>query len=133
MVLLFKKCKNYNVEIYCFVYGTFRFILEFFRGDDRGATGVGLSPSQFMCIILFVFGTLLILFRNKKVFKKLYHKCEVWRAAAAATPSYGTKPVFANSHVRTTETIRELHKLMEEGIITEEEFKEKKAELLKKL
>lgn len=133
MVLLYKKYRKYNVEIYCFVYGTFRFVLEFFRGDDRGATGVGMSPSQFMCIILFAIGTLLILFRNKKVFKKLYHKCEVWRKTAASEPSYGNKPIFANSHVRTTDTIRELHKLMEEGIITEEEFKEKKAELLKKL
>jgi hypothetical protein len=134
MVLLFKKCKNYNVEIYCFVYGAFRFILEFFRGDDRGSTGFALSPSQFMCIILWIGATFLILFRNRKVFKKLYAKCESWRVEAAAAPAggIGSKPLFS-SQARTMDAIRDLYKLKEDGIITEDEFKEKKAELLKRL
>ena len=134
MILLYKKYKNYNVEIYCFVYGAFRFVLEFFRGDDRGATGMLLSPSQLMCIILWIGATFLILFRNKKVFKKLYAKCESWRVAAAEAPAggIGSKPLFS-TQARTMEAIRELYKLMEDGIITEDEFKEKKAELLKRL
>ena len=134
MILLYKKFKNYNVEIYCFVYGAFRFALEFVRGDDRGSTGMFITPSQFMCIILWIGATFLILFRNQKVFKKLYAKCTVWRKAAAEGPSGGTgsKPLFS-SYQRTTDAIRDLHKLMEDGIITEEEFNKKKAELLKRM
>ncbi len=133
MMILYKKCKHYNFEIYAFVYGAFRFTLEFFRGDDRGATGIGITPSQFMCIILWVGAVLLILFRNRKVFKKLYAKCAVWRAEAVSAPAGAVNIPFVNSGKRTADSIRELHRLKEDGIITEEEFKEKKAELLKRM
>ena len=132
MIAFYKKFKHHNIEIYCFVYGTFRFILEFWRGDDRGNTGFVLSPSQLMSIILFIFATLLILFRRGIIFKNLAKKCEAWREVAKTAPAGGTSP-FMNNSQRATNTIKELHKLKEDGIITDEEFEEKKKEILKRI
>jgi phosphatidylglycerol:prolipoprotein diacylglycerol transferase len=43
------------LPIYCFVYGTWRFCIEFARGDERGATIIkALSPSQLIAILLIV-------------------------------------------------------------------------------
>jgi len=132
MLILFKKCKNYNIEIYCIAYGIFRFTLEFFRGDDRGATGLPLTPSQFMSIIIWVYAVLLILYRNGKAFKKHRAKSDIWLEEAKAYEE-GQGRIIFGSAARTTDSIRELHKLMEEGIISKEEFEAKKAELLKRL
>ena len=53
--LLFKFRKtDYLLILYGFAYAVFRFIIEFFRGDDRGQFIPGLSPSQFISIILFL-------------------------------------------------------------------------------
>ena len=51
--LAFKKITPYTFLIYMGGYGVFRFILEFFRGDERGQL-VGLSPSQYWCLIMVV-------------------------------------------------------------------------------
>ena len=72
MILTKRKFKYNGAEIYLIVYGAFRFILEFWRGDDRGATGLTLSPSQFLSIVLIITGVLIILFKKKVIFKKLY-------------------------------------------------------------
>lgn len=37
---------------YCIAYGILRFTLEFWRGDDRGAFHVSLSPSQWGSLLL---------------------------------------------------------------------------------
>ena len=134
MIIFYKKLRNYNLEIYGFVYGTFRFILEFWRGDDRGTTGFALSPSQFMSIIIFIFAILLVLYRNGIIGKKYAKKCEVWRAEAKAAPASPgiVVPGFSKAN-QTADAIRVLHKLKAEGLLTEEEFKAKKAELLKRL
>ncbi|MCL2675984.1 MAG: prolipoprotein diacylglyceryl transferase [Firmicutes bacterium] len=61
-----------SLIIYLFSYGIFRFVLEFFRGDDeaRGVITV-LSPSQFICIGLIIAGGILLWFDiNKGMFKK---------------------------------------------------------------
>lgn len=45
--------KNGTVLLaYIFCYGTMRFVLEFFRGDFRGAYLFGLSPSQLITLLL---------------------------------------------------------------------------------
>ncbi len=124
-----KEWKGYNIEIYCISYGVFRFVLEFFRGDDRGGTGLGLSPSQIMSIVLLIGAACLILFRNRLIFKKLYAKCEVWREKAALYDDTAPLPAKRNP----LDEIKQLHSMMEEGILTKEEFEEKKTELLKRL
>lgn len=60
---------KYNLPVYCIAYGTFRFIIEFFRGDDRGKLFKILSPSQFWSIIMVIAGIALI-FALKPLFKK---------------------------------------------------------------
>ena len=129
MLIFYKRLRYINVEIYCFAYGTFRFILEFWRGDDRGTTGFALSPSQLMSIIIIIGAVLLILYRKNIIFKNLYKKCELWRREAMILPAGVQKTKSDN----TADTIRALHSLMEDGIITKEEFEEKKKELLERL
>ncbi len=53
MLLLFKfKKQNILLIIYGFAYAVFRFIIEYYRGDERGTFIPGLSPSQFQSIVL---------------------------------------------------------------------------------
>lgn len=69
LVFAFKHYTNYTAVIYLFAYGIFRFVIEFFRGDERGQLA-GLSPSQYWCILLVVGAGLLIYVYRKKVFVK---------------------------------------------------------------
>jgi phosphatidylglycerol:prolipoprotein diacylglycerol transferase len=65
-VLIFLTLKvrsDLNLIIYAFSYSIFRFIIEFFRGDDRGAFLGALSPSQVQSIILFLVGVALLVFK----------------------------------------------------------------------
>ena len=57
MFLLYYKFNfKYNLGLYGISYGIWRFIIEFFRGDDRGGKILGLSPSQFWSILLVLGG-----------------------------------------------------------------------------
>ncbi len=50
---------------YLIGYNVFRFLLEYLRGDDRGASPFGfLSPSQFMSIIMLLMGIALLIWRK---------------------------------------------------------------------
>ena len=68
-ILAFKKVTNYTFIIYMVSYGTFRFLIEFIRGDERGQLQ-GLSPSQYWCIALIV-GAVILFFLYKKVIFKV--------------------------------------------------------------
>lgn len=74
LVLAVNKKGRYNFSIYMISYGVFRFLLEFIRGDERGAFIMGLTPSQFWSIVLFIGGIILlvitILKRKDKSIKK---------------------------------------------------------------
>ena len=65
--LAFKNFK-YNYVIYLGTYSIFRFIIEFFRGDDRGFTFLGMSPSQLWSILILISLFPLILLVNKYVY-----------------------------------------------------------------
>ena len=67
-LLAFKRITSYTFIIYLASYGVFRFVIEFFRGDERGQL-MGLSPSQYWCILLVV-GTIPLFFLLKKLFLK---------------------------------------------------------------
>lgn len=126
MLVLYKKYRTKNLEIYCLAYGVFRFILEFFRGDDRGSTGFFLTPSQLMSLIIVIAGVLIILYKHKIIFKKLYEKAEGWKKEAALPMGVTTaEDVYA--------CIERLHGMVESGALTEEEFALKKEDLLKRL
>lgn len=125
MMALYRKVKKYNLEGWLVTYGIFRFVLEYFRGDDRGATGFFLSPSQLMSVVLVVAGILLFLFERGVIFRRLGEKCAAWREDALLPPLGKTDRILLQ--------IDHLHTLKERGAITEEEYDSKKAELLKRI
>lgn len=54
-------------EYYLIFYGAFRFIIEFFRGDDRGCLfQTVFSPSQCLSAIMFFTGMILLFFNFKQ-------------------------------------------------------------------
>jgi phosphatidylglycerol:prolipoprotein diacylglycerol transferase len=54
--LVMKKDFKYNFTVYLICYGIWRFIIEFFRADNRGSFVEGVSPSQFWSIVMVVAG-----------------------------------------------------------------------------
>lgn len=64
-LLMIKKFK-YTFILYLSAYSIFRFIIEYYRGDERG-TAFALSPSQVWCIFIIV-GIVPLYFLLKKVF-----------------------------------------------------------------
>ena len=58
IVLYFVFKFKYNMSVYLIGYGVWRFIIEFFRDDDRGSFMPGLSPSQFWAIIMVIGGVI---------------------------------------------------------------------------
>ena len=60
------KCKKTLLPIYLISYSVIRFIDEFFRGDEyRGFVGP-LSTSQFIGVLVFIFGIVMLIITNKK-------------------------------------------------------------------
>lgn len=129
MIVFRKKCGKYNTEIYLLSYGVFRFLIEFLRGDDRGSTGFFLSPAQFFCVLLLVFGVLMILFERGIIGKKLNEKRAQWRAEAAALPSEEEDA----PQMQPLDMLDRLYEMKERGVITEEEYNEKKEKLMKEI
>jgi len=59
LFLAFKYDWKWTMPIYLISYALFRFIIEFYRGDERGQIGA-LSPSQYISIILFALGCIFL-------------------------------------------------------------------------
>ncbi len=131
MVLVKKKYKGHELEIYLYFYSVFRFIIEFYRGDDRGSSGFFLSPAQVLDILCLVSAVLISLFYRQKVFKKLYAKCLIW--IDEVERNYSKKKNYIEIIQSPESKIRELFEMKEKGIITEDEFIKKKTQLLKKI
>ena len=122
MMSLFKWLRGHLLETYAFAYGVFRFSLEFLRGDDRGATGIAVTPSQLMSVVLIALGVLVLLYKRGIIMKKLAERMRSLREEREKNGPPLT--------LRSTKLLRELKQLCDEGVITSEEFEEKKAELL---
>ena len=68
------KRKSYNLPLYMVLYGAWRFIVEFFRADDRGATVVSfLTPSQLIAVLM-ILGSV-VLFLGERYFVKKQLAC----------------------------------------------------------
>lgn len=68
------KNRTCNLPIYMVSYGIWRFIVEFFRGDDRGATVVSfLTPSQLIAILM-IFGAIALFFGERYIEGKMLKK-----------------------------------------------------------
>lgn len=122
MIAAFRFLRRHMVETYAFSYGVFRFVLEFWRGDDRGSTGISVSPSQLMSIVLIALGTIVLLYRRGVIFKA--HRARMLKLVEERKSS--PLPLTQKS----TKLLRELKQLADEGVITEEEFTAKKREIL---
>ena len=133
MMVFYKKTKKHNIEIYAFAYGLFRFLMEFLRGDNRGTTGFFLTPAQLLCVLMWIAAVFLILFKKKKVFKNLYRKCEIWQAEIKLEAIRRRKEYGAKASLNAMEALRELKNLLDEGIINEKEYEEKKAKIMKSM
>ncbi len=68
--LLLKKKYKYNLPLYLILYGVFRFLIEFIRGDDRGKFIGIFSPSQFWSVLMTAGGIVLYVILMKKYKKK---------------------------------------------------------------
>ena len=62
--LLLKFKFRHNMSVYLIAYGTFRFLIEFVRDDDRGELVSGISPSQFWSLGLIAAGIGLVFLLN---------------------------------------------------------------------
>lgn len=114
MIVCYKKLRGHFLKTYCFSYGTFRFLAEFLRGDNRGSTGFALSPSQAMSIVLIIICVLLILYEKGKVFKKLRAKMQAY---SEETDIYG---VNVSADVKSV--LNKMKKLKNIGVISEDEY-----------
>jgi len=67
-LILIKAIKfKFRFASYLIIYGLFRFFIEFLRGDDRGTFIIKtLSPSQFISVIMVLFGTVIIVIIKEK-------------------------------------------------------------------
>ena len=63
--LLFKYDFKHNFSVYLIAYGTFRFFLEFLRGDHRGELLGFISPSQTWSLCMVAIGIVLIFLMKK--------------------------------------------------------------------
>ena len=51
-VLIWKKKFKYSFTVYLGLYGIWRFLIEYIRGDDRGSFVGNISPSQFWALVM---------------------------------------------------------------------------------
>ena len=121
-----KFMRGHQLEFWLFFYSIFRFILEFFRGDDRGSTGLGFSPAQSLDIICFVSAILIYLFYKQKVFKKMYRKCLVWQEEVKNSILDDKK----REETAKMNEIKELMHMKEHGAISDEEYEKKMTKLV---
>lgn len=72
MYVLFKKriLSDKLIYIYMIIYGTIRFIDEFFRGDTYRGILFSLSTSQWISLILIIFSVVMLIVSKSKISKK---------------------------------------------------------------
>ena len=72
------KRKPYQLVVYFTGYGVWRFIIEYFRADDRGQTVVSfLSPSQLTSLVMILIALVVFVCQNDKIRKKFTKKARV--------------------------------------------------------
>lgn len=69
-LFLFFFAKKDAFPLYLILYGAGRIFIEFFRNDDRGGTGLPLSPAQLISIILIIVGSVIFAVKANRVKKE---------------------------------------------------------------
>ena len=96
---------SYNLPIYMTAYGTWRYAIEFLRGDKRGGIFTeAMSPSQFTAVLMVIGGVALFFFERYYTKK---HKSEIEADALAIFEARSKKQ---NASVATTEAESESEK-----------------------
>ena len=92
-VLFFRFRFKYNFSVYAIAYGIWRFIIEFFRDDDRGGVaGAALTPSQILSIFMVLAGVGLIFLQMYVLNKHMKHpelQGEEAKEKTSAEPAQG--------------------------------------------
>lgn len=71
MIMIKRTKTNYNLIGYFILYGLFRFLIEYLRGDNRGILFTKLlSPSQIISILFIITGIMLIALKRKNIKNK---------------------------------------------------------------
>lgn len=70
LLLAFKKQYMFTMPVYLISYGVWRFLIEFIRGDERGAFFLRLSPSQWIALFA-IFAGVGVVFLLKKLYLQL--------------------------------------------------------------
>ena len=63
----------------------------------------------------------------------MYRKCEIWQAEIKIDAIRRRKEYGAKASLNAMEALRELKKLLDDGIINESEYEEKKAKIMKSM
>lgn len=94
--LVVKKNFKHNLSVYLITYGIFRFLIEYLRGDDRGALVGPISPSQFWSIFMVIAGVAVYFFMRYILIRE-----------SAKTLSKSEQEPSDESSKETTETTEE--------------------------
>ena len=88
LFLLILKFKRVNLAMltYLYAYAIFRFILEFWRGDDRGSFLGGISPSQWQSVFMLLVGIALTVY--------IYYGKRIPFAGKCSVTTFGYEPLF---------------------------------------
>ncbi len=91
LLWMFKKGKRHGMPVYMMTYSLWRFVAEYLRADDRGATVVDfLSPSQLISVLLLA-GGLIFLSLDFYLAERAPKKAAAVAAEAAAEADDPTK------------------------------------------
>ena len=88
IVLAFKLDWKYTFPVYLISYAVFRFLIEFIRGDERGAFLGPFSPSQIWCFVLCAGGIALIF-----ILRRFMPKAHEEQQEAVADDNEADQPV----------------------------------------
>ena len=117
-VILFFFVKKHRFIVYLYSYAIMRFILEFWRGDDRGAYLGTLSPSQFVSVMIVSIATVWLLALYIRELKKLVKRIET-RGVCVLTPSSAGYDACAYVGVAPTENVETEDTVNTEALIDE--------------
>lgn len=131
LLLLGRKTRRFHSAVWCISYGAFRFAAELLRGDDRGSVGVRISPAQLLSLLLILFGIALLLLRLGVAPNRLRQRISDWQREADSLPVVTLEEVIGKKS--DAALLRELHDLHGQGVISDEEYQRKKAEILERM
>ena len=103
LVWLLKKRRTFGTVTgwYLILYGVWRFFIEFYRGDDRGAVGL-LSTSQFIAIFMMAAGAVLLILISRGIVSRGTLPEEDARALADESPEECTDSSLSAEEASST-------------------------------